>query len=342
MIEQYKKSYAQKRVLITGGAGGIGSNLTRALLSLDADVLVIDDFSSAYLWNIPSTRIRLVEDDILNTVALDQTFAWRPQIVYHLAAFFANQNSVEHPGRDLLVNGMGTLRVLQKCVDAGVERVLFASSSSVYGKELRLPLDEATISLSLSTPYQVTKLLGELYCNYFYGQLRLPAVRLRFSNSYGPGEVPGRYRNVIPNFMFAALRGLPLTITGSGEETRDFTFVGDIVDGLLRAGYLDCAVGEVFNLASNRETRIGDLATMINELTENRAPICYTERRTWDHGVRRCLSSEKAQRMLGFKPAVTVAEGLVPTLGWFRENWPDIQGAAEAAGDKKTRAAAIS
>ena len=142
---------------------------------------------------------------------------------------------------------------------------------SIYGSSAPLPLTEEFMSLHLSSPYQITKMLGELYCNFFQHHYDLPAVKARFFNSYGPGEVPGQYRNVIPNFIYLAMQGQPLPITGTGEETRDFTFVGDIVDGLLRAGHFEAAVGQEFNLASGAETRIIDLAEMINRKVGNQA-----------------------------------------------------------------------
>src|SRR5206468_12233376 len=145
----------------------------------------------------------------------------------------------------------------------GVKRFVYASSGcSIYGKDAPLPLTEDFVSLHLSSPYQITKMLGELYCNFFANHHALNVVKPRFFNSYGPGEVPGQYRNVIPNFIYWAMKGRPLTITGTGEETRDFTYVGDIVDGLLRSGQSEAAIGEEFNLASGVETRIVDLARM--------------------------------------------------------------------------------
>lgn len=185
--------------------------------------------------------------------------------------------------------------------------------------------------MNLSSPYQITKMLGELYCNFFRNHYSLPAVKARFFNSYGPGEVPGQYRNVIPNFIYWALQGKPLPITGTGEETRDFTYVGDLVDGILRGAYHDDAIGEEFNLASGRETRIIDLAHMINELTGNSAGISFTERRKWDTKSRLLASTDKAHRLMGYRPAMDFEEGLKNTIDWFRENWERIEGAARFA-----------
>src|SRR5208337_2767149 len=139
---------------------------------------------------------------------------------------------VDHPEADLMVNALGTMRTLSYASLAGVERFVFASSGcSVYGSQAPLPLKEDYVSLHLDTPYQINKLVGELYCNYFCNRFELPVAIARYFNVYGPGEVPGKYRNVIPNFIWLALREQSLPITGTGEETRDFTFVEDIVDG---------------------------------------------------------------------------------------------------------------
>jgi nucleoside-diphosphate-sugar epimerase len=184
------------------------------------------------------------------------------------------------------------------------------------------------MSMHLTTPYQITKMLGELYANYFYHQYELPIVKTRFFNSYGPGEVPGQYRNVIPNFIFWAMSGLPLPFTGTGEETRDFTYVMDIVDALLRAGYVDASIGEEMNIASGGEVNILKLAHRINELTGNTAGVVVAPRRTWDTKKRLLASIERARRILGYQPAMEFEQGLVNTIEWFRGNWDRIREAA--------------
>ena len=326
----YLDAYNGRTILVTGGAGAIGSNLCRRLAELGAQVIILDDLSSGVRWNVPSLpRVLFVEGDILDEVKLKRVFFERPQIVFHLAAFFANQNSVDHPERDLMVNGMGTLRLLEYSVFTGVERFVYASSGcSIYGSDSPLPLREEFISMHLSTPYQITKMLGELYCNFFYNHYGLKVVKPRFFNSYGPGEVPGQYRNVIPNFIYWAMKGLPLPITGTGEETRDFTYVDDIVDGLLRAGVMESAVGQEFNLASGKETRIIDLAERVNELTGNEAGIKYTARRKWDTKDRLLASIDKARGLIGYEPRITLEEGLQRTIEWFRKHWDKIETSA--------------
>lgn len=327
----YKKYYEGKTILVTGGAGAIGSNLTRALGELGARLIVVlDDLSSAEKWNVPSLpNVMFVQGSILDEVELKRVFFEGPDLVFHLAALFANQNSIDHPETDLLVNGLGTLKLLQYSHFAGAKRFVYASSGcSIYGSSAPLPLTEEFMSLHLSTPYQITKMVGELYCNFFNHHYEVPVVKARFFNSYGPGEIPGQYRNVIPNFIYLAMQGQPLPITGTGEETRDFTFVGDIVDGLLRAGYFESAVGQEFNLASGAETTIGDLARMINARVGNKAGVIFSARRKWDTKSRLLASVDRAKKLIGYQPNTPFEEGLDKAIAWFRDNWERINAAA--------------
>ena len=245
-MAEHLDAYKGKTVLITGGAGAIGSNLTRELSKHAERVFILDNLVSSARWNVPSLpNVMFVEGDILDEVKVKRVFLEKPDIVFHLAAFFANQNLVDHPENDLMVNGMGTLKLMEYGVLSGLERFVYASSGcSIYGSAAPLPLKEDFVSMHLTTPYQITKMLGELYANFFHHHYGLPVVKARFFNSYGPGEIPGEYRNVIPNFIYWAMKGLPLPITGTGEETRDFTYVGDIVDGLLRLGVNEAAIGD--------------------------------------------------------------------------------------------------
>jgi nucleoside-diphosphate-sugar epimerase len=270
-----------------------------------------------------------VHGSILDEIKLKRIFFEEPQIIFHLAAFFANQNSIDHPESDLLTNGMGTLRLLEYSQLAKVERFVYASSGcSIYGSSAPLPLREEFMSMNLSTPYQITKMLGELYCNFFYNHYDLPVVKTRFFNSYGPGEVPGQYRNVIPNFIYWALQGRQLPLTGTGEETRDFTYVQDITDGLLRAGFYQKAIGQEMNLASGVETRIIDLANMINDLTGNHAGISFSQRRKWDTKSRLLASVDRAKELLGYQPNTPFKDGLKITIDWFNANWENITASA--------------
>lgn len=319
-------------VLVTGGAGCVGSNLVRRLSELDAKkVIILDDLSSAYEWNIPRGKnVQFIHGSILDDEMLRRAFKERPQYVYHLAAHFANQNSVDNPEKDLMVNGLGILKVLEHAQLVNVERFVYSSSGcGVYGLESKMPFEEHDISISLHTPYQVTKLLGELYTNYFHNLYSMPIVNARFFNVFGPGEVPGRYRNVIPNFMYWAMNKQPLPITGEGSETRDWTFVGDIVNGLLAMGVEERAIGQAINLGSSREHRVVDMAKMVNELTGNGAGIKFVERRDWDVKKRLLSSTDKARAILGYEPQTAFEDGLELTHAWFLEHWGDIRKSAE-------------
>ena len=323
--------YIDKTVLITGGAGLIGTNLTKGLLKEKVkQVIILDDLSASEKWNIPKDdRVIFIEGSILDEEIPKHAFSKKPHYVFHLAAHFANQNSVDHPETDLEVNGRGTLKILEYCRMLQPERLVFASSGcSVYGSEAPLPLKEDFISIHLDTPYQITKLLGEVYCNFYVDYYKLPIVIARFFNVIGPGEIPGAYRNVIPNFIYWALHNRKLPITGTGEETRDFTYVDDIVDGLLRMGINPKIIGEAINLASNNETKIIDLANMINNLTGNKVGIVFKERRDWDRIIRRCASVEKAKELIGYEPKIGVEEALPIILRWFKENEENIEKSA--------------
>lgn len=324
--------FRDQTVLVTGGAGCVGSNLVRRLSELEAKkVIILDDLSSAYEWNIPrANNVQFVNGSILDDEMLRRVFKERPQYVFHLAAHFANQNSVDNPEKDLMVNGLGILKVLEHAHMVGVDRFVYSSSGcGVYGLESKMPFQEHDISIHLHTPYQVTKLLGELYTNYFHNLYDMPIVNARFFNVFGPGEVPGRYRNVIPNFMYWAMKGQPLPITGDGSETRDWTYVGDIVNGLLAMGLEDKAVGEAINLGSGKEHRVVEMAELVNGLAGNKAGIKFVERRNWDVKTRLLSSIDKAEHILGYKPKTSFENGLSKVHKWFSDNWANIDRCAE-------------
>jgi len=331
-MEKIFDAFQGKTVLVTGGAGAVGSNLVKSLNELETKkIIILDNLSSSYEWNIPrSPKVQFIKGDILDDEKLKWAFKERPDIVYHLAAHFANQNSVDNPETDLMVNGMGILKVLQYAHLVQVERFIYSSlGCGLYGADSTMPFQEHDTSMQLYTPYQVTKMLGELYTNYFHNLYNLPIVNARFFNSYGPGEVPGQYRNVIPNFFYWAMHGKPLPITGTGDETRDFTYVGDIVNGLLAMAYYKEAVGGAINLGAGRERKIKDLAQWVNEITGNKAGIVFKERRDWDKKNRLLSCIDKAKRLLNYEPKMDFKEGLKKVYQWFQDNWENIERSAE-------------
>jgi nucleoside-diphosphate-sugar epimerase len=320
-----------RTVMITGGAGAIGSRLVRRLLRDSFQkLIVIDDLSSGYEWLLPDdSRIQFVREDVCRLCDLDLS-ADKP-VIFHLAAFFANQNSVDNPVSDLHTNGRGTLTTLLWAEKSNARTVVYASAGcSIAGHGIDGPIcEDMPVSLNLDTPYQITKALGEFYCNYFHP--RVPAVRCRFFNSYGPGEVPGYYRNVIPNFIWKAMHGLPLTITGTGDETRDFIYVDDLVDGLVRSAAAPEAAGGAFNLGTGIQTRIGDLAEWIIAACRSRSRIEFGSRRSWDNSTHRQADISRARNLLGFAPTVNVREGIGRTVEWFEANKPIIEEATSAS-----------
>jgi nucleoside-diphosphate-sugar epimerase len=331
-MDDIYSEYDGKTILVTGGAGAIGGNLCRKLSELNAKkVIILDDLSSSYEWNIPKAKnIMFVKGSILDDEILKRVFKERPEYVFHLAAHFANQNSVDNPEIDLMVNGMGILKVLEYSQLINIKRFVYSSSGcGVYGLDSKMPFEEHDTSISLHTPYQVTKLIGELYTNYFHNLYNLPIVNARFFNVFGPGEVPGRYRNVIPNFFYWAMDGQPLPITGDGTETRDWTYVDDIISGLLAMGIKEEAIGEAFNLGSSKEHSVIDMANMVNKLAGNYAGTMFIERRNWDVKCRLLSSVEKARKLLGYEPRMEFENGLKNVHKWFVQNRVRIDGCAE-------------
>ena len=303
------------RVLVTGGAGAIGSHVVARLLDDGAEVVVVDDLSSGRRELMPAAAM-FIEGSIVDDDVLDRAFASRPTHVAHLAARFANQNSVDHPVDDLQINGLGTLMVLSHARAAGASKVLHCSSSCVYGG-----MATAVESMPIrpdETPYGITKALGEDYARYFARSLGLDTVIVRPFNAYGPHEFPGQYRNVIPNFFAAAMRGEPLRITGTGEETRDFTFVTDLVGGIVLALFTSTTPGDVFNLGTGRSTAIGHVADLVIELTGSTGGVQRVGSREWDRTPHRLASIDQARAVLGYEPTTSIESGMRITYEWLQ------------------------
>jgi len=327
----FRTEFSDSTIVVTGGAGAIGSNLTTRLSEYPVDeIVILDDFSSGYRWLVPDKEeITLIEGSVLNEEKLKRAFKKDPEYVFHLAAHFANKNSVDHPETDLQVNGMGTLKTLQYAHMVDVDRFVYASSGcGIYGGT-EIPYEEDDFTIRHDTPYQVTKQLGEMYTYYFHRLYDLPIANARFFNSFGPGEVPGKYRNVIPNFFYWAKHGQTLPITGDGTETRDWTYVGDIVDGMLRMAVVEGVVGEPFNLATGRDTQVIEMAEKISGRVDNAAGVEYIGRRDWDNKAQIIGSIDKSRRVLGYEPETEFDEGLDRVHDWFETNWEQINAAAE-------------
>ena len=329
--------YKGQNLLVTGGAGAIGSNLIIALSKLvgsKGKIVVLDNLSSIKEqnpWNVvPLDNIMFVNGDVRSDVDLKRVFKENISMVFHLAAFFANQNSIDYPEISAEVDIIGLIKLLEYSRIAKVNRVVYASSGcAIYGSYPELPLKEDFISMHLTTPYQINKMTGEMYCNFYSHHYDMKTVNCRFFNSYGPGEVPGQYRNVIPNFIYWAMKGKALPITGNGSETRDFTCVLDLVQGLVKSGFYEDAVGENFNLAAGKEISIKEMAALVNEVTKNKADFIYKPKRKWDTKPRLLASIAKAEKLIRYKPIVDFKEGFLKNVEWFEDNWDVIEKMAD-------------
>ena len=329
------REFAEKKVLVVGGAGFVGSNLVRALLrESPREIVVIDNLLSAERANVPDDgRVTFVEGSITD----DRVLAGLQDdldYVFHLATYHGNQSSIHDPLADHENNTLTTLKLYERIKDFGnLRKVVYSSAGCTVAEKTfdraEATTEDAPVSLYLDSPYQISKIVGELYSNYYFKRHGLPVVKARFQNVYGPGEILGAgrwrgtpatvWRNVTPTFVYRALKRLPLTVENNGIATRDFIYVDDIVRGLMTCAARG-AGGEVFNLANGAETSILELATTINELTDNPAPIDFLPARDWDNSGKRYGSTEKACAALGFAAEVGLREGLARTVEWTRRN----------------------
>lgn len=312
------------RIVVTGGLGAIGSALCRALLQREiASLTIIDDLSSSAIDTssdvLADPRTVLLHDSILNEECLRRAFVDRPQdVVFHLAAHFANQNSVENPIADCEVNSVGTTKILEYARKASVKKFVFSSSSCVYGNTENFAVD--TKDFHLDTPYAVNKLHGELLVNFYHEYYGMNTTIVRYFNSFGPGELPGQYRNVVPNFFALAMQGLPLPITGDPQATRDFNYVDNAVQATMLAATESVANGNTYNVGSGEELSIGDLAEKINRITSNAAGIEMKEQRSWDSVKRRRADISLTVQDLGYAPIIDIDTQLEQTYAWLQQH----------------------
>lgn len=311
-----------KTYVVTGGGGFIGSNLTEALLREGHSVRLIDNFFTGRKENVEplvrqySSRLEVVEGDIRDLALLQSVFR-DASVVFHEAAIPSVQRSLRDPVSSNEVNILGTLHVLMAARTAGVSRVVYASSSSLYGDTAELPKHEG-MPVNPKSPYAVTKMVGETYCRLFSDLYGLKTHSLRYFNVFGPRQDPNSdYAAVIPRFITRMLKGQPPVVYGDGEQTRDFTHISNVIAANRAAGQAEDGSGQAFNIGCGERFSLNQLVAMLNELLGTSYEPIYEPARQGD--VRDSLAKvEKAQKVLGFKPVLSFRAGLAETLKWYQ------------------------
>jgi UDP-glucose 4-epimerase len=309
------------KVLVTGGAGFIGSNLTEALLKQGHRVRVLDDFSTGkrenLLYDETYPSLEMVEGDIRD-LAVCQKAIKDIEYVFHQAALPSVQRSVEDPLGSNAVNAGGTLNILFAAREETVKRVIYASSSSIYGDTPTLPKHEEMLSNPLS-PYALQKYIGEQYCRLFYQLYGLETVSLRYFNIFGPKQDPASvYSAVIPRFIDALLKGHPPLIFGDGEQSRDFTYIGNVVQANLLAMAAEHLHGEAINIACGKRVSLNQLLNILKEIVGSKVSPVHEEPRKGD--VKHSLADiNKGKRLLNYDPQVGIEMGLKKTVEFFQK-----------------------
>lgn len=304
--------------LITGGAGFIGSNIAKRLVAEGESVRIIDNFSTGKKRNIDDIRDKseLIDGDIRDAETVLMAVRDIDFIIHH-AALPSVPRSIKDPIESNSVNITGTLNLLHAAKKRGIKRFIYASSSSVYGDTSVLPKRE-DMSPNPQSPYAVTKLTGEYYCNVFYKVFSIPTVSLRYFNVFGPHQDPeSQYAAVIPRFIIAILNQKNPVVYGDGEQSRDFTFVDNIVEANFLSCKNDGVSGKIFNIACGERFTINRLLKELYSLTGKEGNPVYTDPRSGD--IRHSQADiRSAKEIIGYEPKVDFKEGLKKTVEWFK------------------------
>ncbi len=330
------QAFNDAHILVIGGAGFVGSNLTRIILasSKKVQVHIIDNLLSAERVNVPDdSRVRFTEGSIVDDHILEQ-LQDHYDYIFHLATYHGNQSSIFDPLADHENNTLTTLKLFERIKNfKKIKKVVYSSAGcSVAEKtfgEAKASKEVDLVSLDMDSPYSISKIIGEFYAKYYFKQHQLPTVRARFQNVFGPGEILGAgkwrgtpatvWRNVAPTFIYRAIKQQPLPLENQGIATRDFIYVDDIARGLMHCA-LYGNVGDVYNLASGKEITIAQLAETINRFVENPAGLEFLPKRSWDNSGKRFGCTEKSKRELGFEAKTDFEQGLKQTIEWTKNH----------------------
>lgn len=307
--------------LVTGGAGFIGSHMVEALIEKGGQVRVFDNFSTGKKENLSevSHLVEVIEGDIRNSTHCAHAMEG-VEYVIHLAALHEVPRSVERPLETHEVNVTGILNLLLAARDARVKRFVYASSSAVYGTSPDLPRSENVMLSPISSPYAVSKLTGEYYCQLFSYLYGLESVSLRYFNIYGPRQdSSSEYAGVIPKFISALLSDTAPTIYGDGEQSRDFTYVADCVAATLRACQAPNLSGTVLNIGAGKRTTVNHLCTLLQGILHRKIPPRFDAPQPGD--IRHDYADiEKARQALSYQPSWDIDEGLRETVAWYQKS----------------------
>jgi UDP-glucose 4-epimerase len=305
-----------KNILVTGGAGFVGSNLVKTLVQQHgAQVTVLDDLFTGCEENLTGIPHEFVHGSVEDKGLVSQTVKGM-DIVFHLAArniIISNNN----PREDLNVNVGGTFNVFEACLEHNVERVVYTSTSSIYGNPKKLPIQEGDAKSFLNF-YSAGKYSAEVYARTFYEVFQLPVSIVRYSNVYGSNQSPTNpYCGVIGKFMESALTGKPLKVHGDGGQTRDYTYIDDAVGATIAAALYPQAIGQDYNIGTGTETSVLELARMVIELTGSTSVIRHVDNRDIDNIRRRRIDISKSVKELHYTPEYNIEKGLKATVSWF-------------------------
>ncbi len=340
MADEMYRNFEGKRILVVGGAGFVGSNLVRLLTANveDISVVVVDNLLSSEITNLPVTeKLEFREGSITDFRVLDgikDEFDY----IFHLACFHGNQSSIFDPIMDHDNNTITTLKLFETIKDfKKLKKVVYSSAGCSVAKktfgDAVATTEDSGIELNQDSPYSISKIIGEFYSVYYYKQWKLPVVRARFQNVYGPGEMLGAgrwrgtyatvWRNVTPTFIYKAIHNEEIPLENEGIATRDFVFVEDICRGLMLCA-LKGESGDVYNIGSGKETSIAQLAEAIKRHAQSQSVIKVLPKRAWDNSGKRFASTEKSKDRLGFSARISLEEGLARTIAWTKENMNQI------------------
>jgi UDP-glucose 4-epimerase len=309
-------SLINRNILVTGGAGFVGSNLVRTLVQqYRAQVTILDDLFTGNLQNLVGVDHTFVLGSVEDKALVNDCVKGM-DVVFHLASrniIISNSN----PREDLNINVGGSFNVFEACLLNDVKRVVYSSTSSVYGNPQMLPVAEEARKSFLNF-YSASKFSAEIYAKTFFEVFNLPVSIVRYSNIYGRAQSPSNpYCGVIGKFIDAALTGQPLRVHGSGKQTRDYTYIDDAVAATISAAVYPDAIGEEYNIGTGRETSVNELAETVIALTNSPSKIQTVSNRDIDNISRRCIDIHKSQAHLQFKPQYSLYKGLENTIAWF-------------------------